>query len=295
MNLYNFLYEKAEQLKCSKRGLALYGFFDDIGLRGGLNRLQHYIHRNNIMTKEQCQKNLSYFENKNNEISELCNLLSDDLSKETLKCMVKYRCSGDYKDLPSNSFGTQYFKNNFFHYYDNECFLDCGAFDGDTIFRFKRLMKKHAKENYKIVAFEPDHNNAVKLKNTFPDVTCIEKGVWKEDCVLKFKADSTMASTVVEDDSENVSSVFVTAIDLCDECKNASFIKMDIEGSEYEALLGAENTIKKNKPKLAICIYHSNEDMLRLIKLIHEFVPEYKLYVRQHTNALCETVLYACI
>ena len=72
-----------------------------------------------------------------------------------------------------------------------------------------------------------------------------------------------------------------------------SFIKMDIEGSEMDALKGAKETIQKNHPKLAICIYHSNEDMLRIPEFIHELVPEYELYIRAHTMGIAETVLYA--
>ena len=70
---------------------------------------------------------------------------------------------------------------------------------------------------------------------------------------------------------------------------------MDIEGAELPALQGAKNTIQKNKPKLAISIYHSNEDMLRLAEYIHGIVPEYKLYVRAHTMGIAETILYAVI
>ena len=70
---------------------------------------------------------------------------------------------------------------------------------------------------------------------------------------------------------------------------------MDIEGAEYPALQGAQQIIKANKPKLAISIYHSNEDMLRLAEYIHEIVPEYKLYIRAHTMGIAETILYAVI
>lgn len=70
---------------------------------------------------------------------------------------------------------------------------------------------------------------------------------------------------------------------------------MDIEGSELPALEGAKQTILRNKPKLAISIYHSDEDMLRIVEYIHELVPEYKLYIRAHTMGIAETVLYAVI
>jgi glycosyltransferase involved in cell wall biosynthesis len=84
------------------------------------------------------------------------------------------------------------------------------------------------------------------------------------------------------------------AIDNCPECADITFIKMDIEGAELQALIGAECTIIRNKPKLAICIYHSDEDMLRLAQWIHEKVPEYKLFVRQNCNYFwAATVLYA--
>ena len=59
------------------------------------------------------------------------------------------------------------------------------------------------------------------------------------------------------------------------------------------ALHGAEQTIRRNHPKLAICLYHSPEDYIRLIQYIHSLNPNYQLYVRHHSTLWCETVLYA--
>lgn len=73
------------------------------------------------------------------------------------------------------------------------------------------------------------------------------------------------------------------------------YIKMDIEGAEYAALMGAKRTIIREKPGLAISIYHNACDYYRLAKLILEFVPEYKLAVRHHKDRHVDTVLYAWI
>ena len=76
--------------------------------------------------------------------------------------------------------------------------------------------------------------------------------------------------------------------------RKVSFIKMDIEGSEHEALVGAEKLIRGQTPVLAISIYHRLEDIFSLPKLIIEFCPHYKFFLR-HYNFWepAETVLYA--
>lgn len=53
--------------------------------------------------------------------------------------------------------------------------------------------------------------------------------------------------------------------------------------------------IKRNRPKPAICIYHSAEDMLRIAELIADWKLGYKFYVRHHAQLASETVLYAII
>ena len=85
-------------------------------------------------------------------------------------------------------------------------------------------------------------------------------------------------------------------MDTLDHCLKGipvTYLKMDVEGMECAALRGAENLIKTYHPKLAICTYHSDSDMIQVPKQILKICPDYKLYFRHYTNALVETVCYA--
>ena len=77
--------------------------------------------------------------------------------------------------------------------------------------------------------------------------------------------------------------------------EKVAVIKLDVEGSEYEALSGAENIIKRDKPQLIVCLYHNLEDIYVLPQLIHEFRPDYKFYLRYYGDCLrpLDYVLYA--
>ena len=74
-----------------------------------------------------------------------------------------------------------------------------------------------------------------------------------------------------------------------------TFIKMDIEGDELKALEGMKNKIRKYKPKLAICVYHNNDHLWKIPKLIYELNPHYKFYLRYYGAPILPTeyVLYA--
>ena len=76
--------------------------------------------------------------------------------------------------------------------------------------------------------------------------------------------------------------------------EKVSFIKMDIEGSELEALKGAQTIIKEQRPKMAICVYHKIEDLWKIPLFLHKINPEYKIYIRHHAKFwVSETVCYA--
>lgn len=78
-----------------------------------------------------------------------------------------------------------------------------------------------------------------------------------------------------------------------------TYIKMDIEGSEILALIGAMEVTKTHMPMLGICVYHKLDDLIRIPYLIFELESgtksdkKYKYYLRQHSYATDELVFYA--
>lgn len=117
--------------------------------------------------------------------------------------------------------------------------------------------------------------------------------MWDESKELSFAANGTANSHIAESEENNMVKVKVISLDEMLGGRPVSFIKMDIEGAEYKALAGARNTIVKNKPKLAICVYHKAEDIWELPGLILEMRPDYKLYFRHYSDNSTETILYA--
>ena len=137
-----------------------------------------------------------------------------------------------------------------------------------------------------------EYHKKIEKHGKGKQVTAICAGVYKETTTLHFTADGKGSAITKNEDASTIT-VPVRAIDDTPECRDATFIKMDVEGSEKEALAGARDTILRNKPKLAICLYHRNRDFIEIPNWIHKLVPEYKLYVRHHSFSVNETVLYA--
>ena len=290
------LFRVSLHLHNTKCGKCLYNVLEDLGIRILISRFFNKQSVKNDYLHPTCAMRASkdFFALNKERVRKITEWLADDLSKEVYTAMITFRQTSDYTDLPENSMRTQYFDNTFFNYKNGEVFIDCGAYDGDTIRSFKKNMKKRKIRKYTVVAFEPEIHNFKNLKRNCPQAIAINAGVWDSDTKLFFSSEPN-SSICSEVSSQICQSVEVRALDHCDEAQAATFIKMDIEGAEMNALRGARTIIQKNKPKLAICIYHSDEDMLRLAEWIHETVPEYKLYVRQHSNCICETVLYAVL
>lgn len=236
-----------------------------------------------------------YFKIHESELSECEALLADEKSKQIFRQIIEFRYVRDRSKFPAHEINNQYFPKDIIQLTTEEVFVDCGACRGDTYRRFKRETKGQYK---RVVCLETDDKNLNFLKRTEGadrKLIIVPKGAWSKETVLYFEIMGTKGTgRVVEklEDSDALE-VPVTTIDSLDYCKDATFIKMDIEGAEWEALHGAEQTIKRNQPKLAICLYHKDEDYIRLIKYIHNLNPSYKLHVRHHSTNTSETVLYA--
>ena len=93
----------------------------------------------------------------------------------------------------------------------------------------------------------------------------------------------------------NVGSICVTSLDKYTKDIEVGFIKLDIEGNEVNAIKGARETIVRDKPFLAICVYHKKGDILAIMDLIHNLEPSYRFWLRDYSITGKETVLYAAV
>ncbi|RKJ41982.1 FkbM family methyltransferase [Acutalibacter sp. 1XD8-33] len=237
-------------------------------------------------------------------------MLEDDLSKATYANLILLRMerAEQAQDLVRNP---AYFDIPVFVKADkNEVFVDCGAYVGDTVeeYLFSHMMFK------KIVAFEPSDMafqalsarvERLKKEWAIPDekFELVQAGVGEGNYQADKKyADEQLKNGIqlcalkIEKVSEPIENAIpVYALDDYFAEQPLSFIKVDIEGYEWKMLIGAENVIKRDKPKMALSIYHMPVDMFRLAIKLKEICPEYKFYVRQDQPSWEDTVLCAYV
>lgn len=222
--------------------------------------------------------------------------LEDDRSKDTMEAFLNACISGDMQKLNELKTDGQYF-NELTKDCDVQYFVDCGAYIGDTIESALQFYEGRMKG---IISFEPDAGNIQKLKERIAqydlahvELVLVPKGSWSGQTTLRFSSDnssssiSEMGDIVIEADSvDNIAG----SLD-----KPVGYLKMDVEGSEKETLLGAKNIIKRFHPLLAVCVYHRPEDLYELPETIRELSGEhpYHFYLRYHGPDLRELVLYA--
>lgn len=231
------------------------------------------------------QKNMEHYK-------KVYELLQDDSSKKAYVYMMaaKLYMNMEYADkayFPERI----YFSKNIFSF-ENEIYVDCGGYDGDTALSFMASVPTASK----VYIFEGIPEIAETCRKRISnashtaDVTILPKAVYSHSCELKFWSETGTGESKISNDG----TICVEATSLDTEIKDrVTFIKMDIEGSEKEALQGAERIIREFSPKMAICIYHLEDDFWKIPELILSINPNYRFFVRQHEPAcLSETVLY---
>lgn len=207
--------------------------------------------------------------------------VSEDRIVNIAKIQADFWCERQYFDLPQ-------LEDNMSK---REVFVDGGCYDADNSKRFMEFAKN---SDAYIYAFEPDEENVIHCEERLKQVCkgqykLIQKGLWSKETVLRFSSGENVASHLSQDGN-----IKVPVVDIDSTIKEkVTFIKMDIEGSECEALKGAEKTIKTYMPRLAISVYHRLEDIWEIPQLILELNPNYKLYFRHYSIAGDETVVYA--
>ncbi|WP_181243882.1 FkbM family methyltransferase [Chamaesiphon polymorphus] len=214
--------------------------------------------------------------------------LSDDRSKSVLSDLLKFRLTANYQYLIDYQFRIweQYFEP-FMYRHSDEVFVDCGGFDGDTTEEFCKRYPDYKK----VFLFEPSATNLAKARQrlqNFRNIEMIELGVSDREGILKFNPESGSASCVSDSGSSQIS---VTTLDKSINEK-VTFIKMDLEGWELKALQGAIEHIAKDRPKLAIAVYHHPSDFWRISEFILDVRDDYDVYLRHYTEGWSETVMF---
>lgn len=217
-------------------------------------------------------------------------LLEDELSKKVyLKKLEKVFLLRSMAEVLSPA-EEEYFDGKV-ELTEREVFIDCGGYDGDSAVSFIR----HCGERYReIVIFEPEACKKEEIARNMGEYpyTLYQYGVWSGHKELSFNASGTAASQISEQ-GRGGNVIETVSLDETVYDREPTYIKMDIEGAEQEALKGSRKIIRTYKPKLAVSLYHKPEDMFEIPMMVKELNPGYRLYVRQYTDAWYDTVLYA--
>jgi len=227
-------------------------------------------------------------------LEEMDTLLTDDASKSVFRSVMDFRLTGDVAKLPAPDLVDPYHPTDLPAWRTPLRFVDCGAFDGDTL---KDFMKNNIAIQ-SVAAFEPDLTNYSKLshfvsshKKDLSEASLFPCGVYSSTKQLAFETGQGMASNISTKGTTVIQGI---ALDDAIPTFAPNLIKMDIEGAEYDALLGARQIINAYTPGIAASLYHRPEHLWQLPMLVESIAPgKYNFHMRSHAMNDFELVLYA--
>ena len=223
------------------------------------------------------------------------NLFADEKSRRTFECIFKYRLTLESKYINAVFDPNTYFGNDVVSKIEGGAFLDCGAYYGDTLNRFLENSCCNSDWYY---ALEPDpwsYGELVRFAEerglSWPKFKPLPIAVWDKKTTLRFNNLGNGTSRIEENGGIRIQADRIDSI--VEKNDFVSYIKMDVEGGEVPALIGATSTIQKDCPTLGISVYHKKNDLWDIPLLIYKLNPNYKLFLRHHSWQADETVCYA--
>ncbi len=214
------------------------------------------------------------------EIREAAAMLADGESRRILDSVLRYKLSGRISYLRETGEGKTDLRD-LLHYGGYRTVLDGGAYSGDTASALLGV----APSVREIVALEPDRRTFRRLcryaeSESRAVVTPINAALCGEVGFRSFSVSGNRNSTLgvgsFESSRETVKAVTVDSL-----ARAFDYIKLDVEGAEREALLGARETILNRRPELLVSLYHRSEDIFALPLLLRELCPDYDFYLRR--------------
>ena len=259
----------------------------------GFRRVLNMVHLHNLFPDDQPWRYWlaprSFYRRREREIAATELVLGDASSRAWFNQVLTFRLTGDYSQLPAPSPADQYTPGDLPRWQDPMRFIDCGAFNGDTVAALAKV--GYAFEA--IAAFEPDPGNFAALAQrvgSHGPAFCFPCGVADATRQVRFQAGNGMASH-----ESNEGNVIIQCVSIDEALAGfrPTYLKMDIEGAEPEALKGARDTIARSRPALAISLYHYPQHLWEIPLLIAGWNLGYRLEIRGHSHSSFDTVLYA--
>jgi FkbM family methyltransferase len=221
---------------------------------------------------------LAFYKAYESDFERVCELLSDERSKRLFADIINFKISGKLSYITDNTDSlTDIFRT--LSLSDNEVFVDAGAYDGDSIAAFCDAVYGEYKH---IHAFEPGARVFKRLTANVggkANITLTNAAAWCENTTVTFN-DSGNRNAAVQNAAHSDTYSTAPAVRLADAVSDATFVKMDVEGAEKQALTGLLPLIKKGV-KLVCAVYHRNEDLFSLPLYLHEQNPHYRFKLRR--------------
>jgi len=230
------------------------------------------------------------------EIIAAHHLLADNKSRDVLMAFVRYHHTF-FNDFSTLNDPIMYFPDDLRGRIDYSFFIDAGAYQGDTLQDWIREFNPANKKS-KYYAFEPDASSFAKLQDiacALPEVVNpINAALGSKNGIITISghgAGAHISEMTLPDGGGHT--LHVKRIDDLFANDHPTIIKADVEGSEIALLSGAEYTIRRCRPALAISVYHKYSDIWVIPQWISKLDCGYEIYLRHHPTVFTDTVCYA--
>jgi FkbM family methyltransferase len=223
-------------------------------------------------------------------------LWADKRSRDYYVSQLHWRMTLDSEDLPRPCPPQEtYFPEDLLRPREDEVFVDCGAYDGDSL---RAFIARRGGLFREIVATEPDPRNFARLTDYVEGcdaalrrrILALRLAVASQNGQLSFEAHGDVSSSAAAAGSLTLDCARLDDL-LADH--PPTYIKMDIEGAELDALEGAREVIAAHRPVLAISAYHKQSDLWRIPQTIKSLDSGYRLFLRLYAEDCWEIVCYA--
>lgn len=225
-------------------------------------------------------------------IRQTFSLWTDEKSRECFTAFLRWRLLLDFNNLPKP---IDFYPKDIFELNADYGFVDCGAYDGDTIVDFINRQGNAFRE---IIAVEPDPLNHQKLKDTMSKlnnnikdrITLFHAAVGDKKGEISFNACGSMASSIAS--SGNMTVDCISLDDILNPLLKY-YIKIDVEGAELSVLAGSRRIIEEGNSIWAITMEHKYDDIWRIPLYINSISKNYNFYLRSHGFEGIDLTFYA--